>query len=48
MDRFPYEFKKFLDREAYAEVYLVELKTNSDKKFVLKKISKEKINEIYE
>ena len=44
MDQFPYEFKKFLGKGAYSEVYLVELKTNSEKKFALKKIPKEKID----
>ena len=41
--KFPYEFKKFLGKGAYGEVYLVELKTNPDKIFALKKIPKEKI-----
>ena len=44
MDKFPYEFKKFLGKGAYGEVYLVELKTNTDKKFALKKIPKDKID----
>jgi len=45
MDKFPYEFKKFLGKGAYGEVYLVELKSNPSQKFALKKIPKNKIKD---